>query len=357
MSETVQDIIKSWVSKSDKDISFNHSNESNISLGISKGTKRSQNQDRVVVCTIPFISDALGKVFCVLLSDGMGGMRDGDICADLTISCFISSMMKSDSNELKVKILNSIKYANDKVFSIYKGNGGATLSVLVVDDKNKVYSFNIGDSRIYLVTHSNVRQISIDDTLNGRLDALKENKNERLSEYKQLLQYIGVGQELEPNEVIFSRNHDFIGILIASDGINKINNDLMSQIILHSSSPKDISQRLIYLANWLGGEDNASIAYIPKEAINSSNIFLKNIENSCKIFDAYQRELTLPMFFNMQSSDDVNQKDKKSINKNSRKGKKKKNISQKDDKQEVSIKQQVEKPKIEIKINTEEDSE
>lgn len=352
MNNNLQELVESWLSSFEKEISFGHFPDFNINLGITKGIKRKNNQDRVVTCSIPNY-DGGGKIICTILSDGMGGMKDGDKCANLTISSFISAMMKSGSPDLREKIINAIKEANDTVYFHYRGDGGATLSILVFDEKGKIYAFNVGDSRIYLLTSAGfIKQISIDDTLNGQLDLI-ENEKKKFEHYKQLLQFIGVGPELEPNEVIIDLNADFNGILLASDGINKIKRDVIELIIRHSLSGKDIVQRLIYLANWFGGEDNSSLIYIAPDCFNSSMSFKQVSDKYVNIYDAYQR------FFSIAKSSEVQiiQKDNKTNEDNLTPNEKKKRSSKYQTRKKKDEIKKENKPQIEIQINTKEDNE
>ena len=224
------------------------------------GNVRSENQDRAIIVQG---FDRKGRSYVVAaLADGIGGMREGAQCAALTLSAFVSEIHRVaqshiiDSNEW---LYRAVTAANHAVYEKYKTEGGSTLVATLIRP-NSTYWVSAGDSRVYGSLGKKLIQLSIDDTIAGQLG--KEGAEHQ--EQSKILQYIGMGDFLEPHikQVEVS---DFDSIVLTSDGVHYLSSapGWLGQIIGNAQDPGTCVKRLVDLARWCGGPDNASIIIIP----------------------------------------------------------------------------------------------
>lgn len=272
-----------------------------IAIATDVGIVRTENQDRGAILRFHQTKDI--PIILSIVCDGMGGMIDGSICSSLAISTFLSSYIQNTSLLLKDRIIKSAMDANDAVFSKYNGNGGATLSALVVENQKNILGVNIGDSRIYSIEDNKFSQLTIDDTLAGQF------AQEHSDAYRQndLLQYIGMGHGIEPHIISFSETSNSPSILLTSDGVHFLEKRTMELLVKHASDSALAVRRLIELSKWCGGHDNASAIIINLSTLAQERININPGE--LEVWDAFGelRLITTP------SPDLYNQHSKKTF--------------------------------------------
>lgn len=143
--------------------------------------------------------------------------------------------------------------ANRDVHSLYKGRGGATISAVLFDSILGMVGVNVGDSRIYAYRENNLEQITVDDTMAGLLKNDLHQKND-------LLQFIGMGDGLEPHVVRIPVSYE--SIILTSDGVHFIDKQVMQMVIQAANDSALAVKRLIEIAKWCGGRDNASVVAV-----------------------------------------------------------------------------------------------
>ncbi len=233
-----------------------------FTIGSDIGVSRDQNQDRIAVLRSNFNSCMNYTIMAVC--DGMGGMEAGDTCAAITISAFFASFIENVSLPTDERLICATKAANDIIFSLYHQKGGSTLSAMFIDGKGKALGVNVGDSRIYSCFKMKLKQLTIDDTIAGQL-SLGNDPNNQLN---QLVQFIGIGEELEPHLVELPPPHDML--CLTTDGLHCIGNNLMLNILQTANDSGIALKRMIDVAKWSGSHDNISLviavpSLIPQE--------------------------------------------------------------------------------------------
>jgi len=223
--------------------------------------KRSENQDRTIFLRIRFEESRKPAIAALVLCDGMGGMVSGGDCATLAISTFVTTLIHSTAPKLIEKLDVAVRDANQAVYSAFQGKGGATLSAVVCDETKEWAAINVGDSRIYSVFNKGtVEQLTVDDTLENQLADL--NLPSPPPEFRQLLQYVGMGEGLEPRHIELRYSPEFRWLLITSDGAHNVPSDIFKALINNATKPRDVVFRLTELSEWLGGKDNATVAIL-----------------------------------------------------------------------------------------------
>lgn len=234
-----------------------------------------------------------------VLCDGIGGHRAGEIAAQMGVT-IITEMVSASDGEQPLKILDrAIKRANHAIYEASlsdqgrKGMGTTCACAWVIADR--LYTANLGDSRIYLLRGGHILQLTTDHTwLQEAYDAgiIGEDQADSHPNAHVIRRYLGSakaprpdfrlwffegegdaealenqGLRLEPGDIV----------LVCSDGLT----DLVSDVEIHtliSSTPLDQAPAaLIDLANARGGHDNSTVVLmqVPSQAVKESKPRLK----------------------------------------------------------------------------------
>lgn len=247
------------------------------------GNIRTDNQDRAVIARG---RDRTGRDYAVVaVADGIGGMRDGAACASLAIGALVATLdqqaQRQDINGDEW-IRKAVFAADEAVFAQFRGEGGSTLVALVIRPGFSAHWVSVGDSRVYGSNGKSLVQMSVDDTIAGQLG-----KNlEGVPEQSKLLQYIGMGSELEPH--ITELGHGAAdAVLLTTDGVHYLSAtpNWFGQIVGNAPDPGACVKRLVELAKWCGGPDNATVAMISLSANWESD---DRLSYSClEVWDAF----------------------------------------------------------------------
>jgi PPM family protein phosphatase len=270
--EQLQEGIARWLKSGEKSGFIDSASEA-VVLSSVLG-KRPDNQDRTIFLRVKFDEPNKPCIAALVLCDGMGGMVSGGDCANLAISTFAASLVGSNAATLTEKLKVAINSANQTVYENFQGRGGATLSAVACNDLSDWAASNVGDSRIYRVLNSGiVEQLTIDDTLEEQLADL--NLPSPPPEFRQLLQYVGMGEGIEPRHIELQVTSDIKWFLITSDGAHGIYKDVFQSLVVHAESPKEVVHRLTEFSEWLGGKDNSTVAVLSV----ATNLFERSKES------------------------------------------------------------------------------
>lgn len=234
-----------------------------FAIGSDVGCVREQNQDRVAVLRARL--DDKQSYAIVAVCDGMGGMVAGSDCAARTISAFFVSCVENAALPAAQRLALAASTANRVVNTEYQQRGGATLSAVLIDNTGQLTGINVGDSRIYCFNNRTLTQLTVDDTIAGQLSIGAESDEQN----KQLVQYIGLGQELEPH--VINITHPFDLICITTDGLHVIGKSLMQMLLTSASEPVVAVKRMVEVSKWCGGFDNASMAVVSRASLQQGN--------------------------------------------------------------------------------------
>ena len=240
-----------------------------ISLVTDIGQKRSNNQD--------FINkfDNKNGITLVILADGMGGHRAGNIASEMTVTDLGREWINTDYTELsqiRDWLLVTLEAENRKVYELgqtdeYKGMG-TTVEALAIVDNNVIYA-HVGDSRIGLLHQGAYRLLTSDHSLVNELVKAGQLTEEEAAKKKKkniITQSIGQANPVEPDlGVQVLEENDYL--IINSDGLtNMITNDEIVSILSQDKNLDDKNNELVTLANERGGLDNITIALIHAES-------------------------------------------------------------------------------------------
>lgn len=240
----IEGVLRSWFSRNHSEKAQNLCQDLGFVLSSDIGAVRDENQDRVAAMYTG--SNSSDPVFVVAASDGMGGMRDGGVCSSTALSVFFSSLVKFGGGGVEERALKSLYEANRAVFDAYKGNGGATLTAILVNVYGNRVLAHVGDTRIYSFNSDSVERHTADDSLVEVVGGGGRG----------LLQFVGMGEGISPK--IDSLPKDRVNYAITTDGIHGMEEGVFYKILRNSAGIKQASDRLGAISRWLGGEDNSS---------------------------------------------------------------------------------------------------
>ena len=235
-----------------------------------RGAVRQQNQDSFSV-----LQPENGHS-CVLVCDGMGGAKAGNIASRLAVESFLTVLQQQapqDWGQNPHELLTRcVEGANQAVFqrSIHDpdctGMGTTMVAALVLEEK--AYVLNVGDSRAYLIRESEgIQRITRDHSVVEALVSRGELSQEaaRFHPQKNLITR-ALGAEARVKCDLYDLTllpGDFL--LLCSDGLsNQMDDQEISYEVLHGGPTETCCERLLQLAMSRGAPDNVTVVLLQK---------------------------------------------------------------------------------------------
>lgn len=252
-----------------------------IQAGSHEGMRGKQNEDRFAVK--PFLSGEAKQVPSVIavVCDGIGGHRAGEVAAEMGVSIITDDVINGDADQPLKTIEQAIIHANSSIYQASQadlgrsGMGATCACAWVLGDR--LYTANLGDSRIYLLRANHLIQLTTDHTwIQEAYDAgLISNKN--LGDHPNahvIRRYLGSQKPPEPdfrmwvyeeeqaedalaNQGLAMNPGDML--LLCSDGLTDLVSDKEIQKVLQNSPLESVPDILIDMANQRGGHDNITV--------------------------------------------------------------------------------------------------
>ncbi len=234
------------------------------------GLKRTSNQD---CFDYGKIND--GMTWAVVC-DGMGGANGGDIASSLATQCIKNFMTQNytegiDSNEIKELLKNAIYKANCEILNKANKNkdllGMGTTVVLVAIYKNKIHISHVGDSRAYLLSKDNIKQLTVDHSMVQQMIDDGEITHEQAKSHPNkniITRALGINKNVEIDYFETIKNKEK-SILICTDGLT---NCISEKEILNcylNNPTENVVDQLITLANKNGGSDNITVIILSEK--------------------------------------------------------------------------------------------
>ena len=185
--------------------------------------------------------------FLCAVVDGVGGCAHGEVATQLAIDK-LDTLAIPSSEETIVETLDELNRAVCEAAE--KIETACTIAGMCALD-DKCFWFNIGDRRVYEISHGYLNQLSTDDTASGLSGDLAEGK-------EPLLQYLGK-KGVIPH---VGTARDTSTYLLCTDGLT----DMVSlddiEDIIASSERTELEENLINAAKEAGGNDNVTLLII-----------------------------------------------------------------------------------------------
>lgn len=215
-----------------------------------------------------------------LVADGMGGHKAGEIASRIVVDTMNDYWMKlyrnepvsfvepvtRDVPEIAKHLINSISLANIIIHEAqktpeYRGMG-STVSALLVD-KSRIWSANVGDSRVYLSADGALKIISEEHSVEAEQKSLGLlNSHSSSNPYIKNLLTRALGLNKTVNAFITSIEPSPGDIImLCSDGLTNFTSEEAVRLILSDPDAglEDKVGHLIDAANSGGGGDNITV--------------------------------------------------------------------------------------------------
>lgn len=209
----------------------------------------------------------------VIVADGMGGHRAGDVASTMATSLFEKYWKETSSianpEEAEQWLKDHVDQVNQLVYEHSKQNqeceGMGTTLVLSLCLQDSVTIAHIGDSRCYMIQENKIIQVTEDHTLVNELVRTGQISKEDAEYHPRknvILRALGTDTFVQVDIKTFP-NEDIQYLLLCSDGLsNKITEEELRSYLLTESSLEDKGTNLVSLANENGGEDNITLVIV-----------------------------------------------------------------------------------------------
>jgi len=203
-----------------------------------------------------------------IVCDGMGGHAAGQIASELAAKTFIDVYLHHPAEDPAVGMLSGVQAANRFVTDIglampSRRGMGTTFSGIVLLQE-KLYTVQVGDSRIYRLRNGELLQLTFDHTYVDemvRAGMLTAAEAETHPNKHVLARAIGGDMEVVPE----IESHDLMEgdvFLLCSDGLTNHVNDQTLQDYLLAYSPSEACWKLVGQALLGGGSDNCTVMVV-----------------------------------------------------------------------------------------------
>lgn len=208
----------------------------------------------------------------VIVADGMGGHRAGDVASELAVSTLAESLQNwpADLQDPEgVSLLQDmISKANKAVFETASlnekyHNMGTTLAVAVLGER-RGWIGHVGDSRIYRYRDGELEQLTDDHTVINELSKAGQLSPEEAARHPlrhAITRSVGTDKDVKADvRVIDLKPGD--RLLLCSDGLSGLVEPEKLLEVLGSSGGEtldEIADRLVEMALDAGGDDNVTV--------------------------------------------------------------------------------------------------
>lgn len=241
------------------------------------GQLRDHNEDSLVAFQGIHLADkTLDPFGFFVVTDGMGGHQAGEVASSLAARLVSRDVLEkiylpyiqnakpqSELAPITEILRDAVQEANARVHERVPG-GGTTLTCALIFGR-RAYIAHVGDSRAYLLTDQDIKQVTQDHSYVGRLIELGELSPEEAAVHPQrhvLYRAIGQGDGLD-----IDTYHQPLPpgsrLLLCSDGLSgQVSEEEIELIIASAATPQEACQNLLKAANNAGGPDNITVVLI-----------------------------------------------------------------------------------------------
>lgn len=229
------------------------------------GQRRETNQDYMYTSetSVGWLPDLF------LVADGMGGHAAGDYASRFTVEKIVEYVTESEESEPVTVLGEAVRYANEHLLAEANadaskaGMGTTIVAAVVVGDK--LYTANVGDSRLYVINQERITQITRDHSLVEEMVRLGEMDKEDAKVHPDkniITRAIGAKADVEVDFYEHRLKRGDI-ILMCTDGLsNMVEDEELFHIVQGGRDIVESGQALIEAAKENGGTDNIGVVLI-----------------------------------------------------------------------------------------------
>ena len=224
-----------------------------------KGNARRDNEDRFAIHE---------DLALFVVADGMGGHKAGEVAAQMTVDAIVETVREKPAGERSDAELlrTSIERACDQIRAAalredeYAGMGTTVVAARVADGRLSVAY--VGDSRLYLLSHGQLRQVTQDDTWIATMLAADPRADRSALEHHPLSHVLtnAVGAMAQTTvHVVEEAIEDGDVLLMTTDGVHDVMDEWrLAQLLLEDDDPRVIAENLVRSALARGSRDNCT---------------------------------------------------------------------------------------------------
>ncbi len=201
----------------------------------------------------------------LLVADGMGGHRGGEVASSMTVDT-VRDFFASETGPAGEFVMSALQLANTHVYDRASTDGqlagmGTTAVALLFDESREAWVGHVGDSRCYRLRDGVMTQLTDDHSVVGELvrrGQLTPDEARVHPQSNEILRAIGT----QPDVVVDVQSVDVQPgdrYLLCSDGLSGMITDDEIAEVLASQAPQEAVRTLIDRANEAGGTDNITV--------------------------------------------------------------------------------------------------
>lgn len=211
--------------------------------------------------------------YCVVVCDGMGGHNAGEVASQTAVQHIKQYFQNSKTTHIDIghSLSRAFEFANEKLRELssqktqLKGMG--TTCVLAMIYNGELNIAHAGDSRIYLVRHNEIEQLTKDHSVVQVLidKGTMTEKEAKMSDRKnEITKAIGIFARVSPSVseksiALFKDDK----ILLCSDGLTEhLNNEEICETVNKIGDDQQAALKLVEMANEDGGTDNITVQIV-----------------------------------------------------------------------------------------------
>jgi protein phosphatase len=248
------------------------------------GMTGKQNEDRFGVTAFQTREKRGLPSLLAVLCDGIGGQRAGEVAAEIGVEVITQTVAASQGRQPLKTLEEAVLEANAAILEaaesdMGRSGMGATCACAWVID-NRLYTTNLGDSRIYLLRGKDFIQLTTDHTwLQEAREAgiLDEADVENHPNAHVIRRYLGSKSAPQPDFRLWYFEGESTDealknqgltlepgdtLLMCSDGLTDLVKDEEIRAILRGHRVAEIPDILIRMANERGGHDNITVVVL-----------------------------------------------------------------------------------------------
>lgn len=207
----------------------------------------------------------------IMVADGMGGHKAGEVASQLAVTCIQQAWQQVEEMttpkeaeawlEQVIDKMNQSIYARSQKEQELEGMG--TTVVLSVCLEESITIAHIGDSRAYLFSDNEFKQLTNDHSLVNELirtGQITKGDAEQHPRKNVLVRAVGTDERVNPDIGTVGWSEGDC-LLLCSDGLtNKVSDEELTKLFQRFEQLEEMTKELIHLANERGGEDNITLA-------------------------------------------------------------------------------------------------
>jgi protein phosphatase len=243
------------------------------------GMRRQLNEDSIVAFHVALgYQSEVRKRALLLVADGMGGHNKGEVASLKGAEAIADQLQKLLLKEKHIpeaeyhyELSNAFSLANKRILDLSKTSTeyegmGTTIALAIIDGRRLIVAW-AGDSRVYLISGKQGREVSTEDDSYVQ-ELVREGKisREEARTHPQrnvITKVVGYYSEITPEMRFGSLEPDDV-VLVCSDGLTShVDDEEIRELVLANADPQKACDELVKLANSRGGADNISVVICP----------------------------------------------------------------------------------------------